>query len=473
MSKGKENENEADFYLIYKNDIQTFPSLKRELIYNISKDKYYLYEKDSNKFYPSNFLGKKKIIINSSDLGKLSYKERLNKNLIEKIDKKFDDKSYHPKIKFFDGFSQIPRTLVQPFFNFNNENININIQNKNKKKKIIQSKGNIINYIKNKESLINDPKNKEVLSRNNYENKKEEIKGLNYFSNSVADTINSKNKSKEKKQVIKNINYSLNSEDLSKRQKNSLKKFKNNLLINSNEELKHPNKIFKNKYQISSNVMLINPLKYSKSSHDLNLNLNTYRILYKSINNNPITKLIERSSYGIKNRNKNLENRNYRPNSVMNFRNENKIFLPEKRDFKKRESSRYDTEEYKKDFSNNKKNIHSLEKITNEFSKEKKYISGYIKPLRKQNMILRKGIPKFISRKELYKKELDLFKLVNPQKLKMEEDENEKRDNYLKRKIENDRKVKIVKYKNNIREKASRITSAISNLAKDLLDSVE
>ena len=37
--------------------------------------------------------------------------------------------------------------------------------------------------------------------------------------------------------------------------------------------------------------------------------------------------------------------------------------------------------------------------------------------------------------KELYKKEMDLFKLVNPDKIKMEEDENEKRNNYLKKKI--------------------------------------
>ena len=58
--------------------------------------------------------------------------------------------------------------------------------------------------------------------------------------------------------------------------------------------------------------------------------------------------------------------------------------------------------------------------------------------------------------KELYKKEMDLFKLVNPDKIKMEEDENEKRNNYLKKKIENERKIKIIKNKN-FKEKASRI----------------
>ena len=65
-----------------------------------------------------------------------------------------------------------------------------------------------------------------------------------------------------------------------------------------------------------------------------------------------------------------------------------------------------------------------------------------------------------------------MLKLVNPQKIKMEEDENEKRNNYLKRKIEQDRIIKIVKDKSN-RPKASRLNSAISNLIKDLTDTVE
>ena len=98
------NENNTDLFLIFKHDVANFPYLKRELIYDIAKNKYYLYDKDSNKFYPSNFLGKKKIKINNNNLGKLSYKERLRNNLIEKLDKKIDDNSYHPKIKYFEGF---------------------------------------------------------------------------------------------------------------------------------------------------------------------------------------------------------------------------------------------------------------------------------------------------------------------------------------------------------------------------------
>ena len=461
MTKANGNENETDLFLIYKHDAANFPYLKRELIYDIAKNKYYLYDKDSNKFYPSNFLGKKKIKINNNNLGKLSYKERLRNNLIEKLDKKIDDNSYHPKIKYFEGFSQLPRPLVEPFFNFNND---ISRQNK----KIIQSKGDMINYIRSKESRITDNKYKEILSRNNNNENGEKIKGLNYYSNSVAESINYKKRNINTNKVIRCINSSLSSGELNSKQKNSLKKFKNKILINSNNEIKLPNKIFKNKYKISSNVMLINPIKYSQPNHDSEINLNTYRILYSSINNNKLTKLIDsnKNQFELK-RNKNEYNRYDRPNSVMNIRNDYKLFLPEKYHFKKSETKRTDTEENKKDNLNNKSKVHSLEDITKEFINEKNHINGFIKPIRKQNVILRKGNPKYKSGKELYKKELDLFKLVNPQKLKMEEDENEKRNNYLKRKIEKDRKIRIVKDKN-IRAKGSRINSALSNLAGDL-----
>ena len=68
---------------------------------------------------------------------------------------------------------------------------------------------------------------------------------------------------------------------------------------------------------------------------------------------------------------------------------------------------------------------------------------------------------------------MDLLKLVNPEKLKIEEIENEKRINYLKRKIEKDRQIRILKIKN-IRGKSSRLNSAFSNnLAKDSNEYIE
>ena len=219
--------------------------------------------------------------------------------------------------------------------------------------------------------------------------------------------------------------------------------------------------------------MFVNPIKSTQANRDAEINHKTYRILYKSINNNKITKLINKQNYQFKERKVNT-NRYYRPNSVINFKNKYEIYTPERQEFKKSESKKYDTEENLILTFNNKlnKKIHSIDYIIKDFNKEKKYIKGFKKPLRKPNIILRKGIPKYKSMKELYKKEMDLFKLVNPDKIKMEEDENEKRNNYLKKKIENERKIKIIKNKN-FKEKASRINSAFSNVIKDVNENYE
>ena len=460
----KENENELKLY--FKHDTAVYPSMKKELFYDIDKDKYFLLDNEIHKIYPSNFFGRKKIRISNSNLGKLSYKERLQKDLIEKLEHKLDGNLYAPRNKYFEGFSQIPRPLEHPFFNFRNDK-------KIQDKKIIQSKLDMIKFIKNKGTFLNDNKYKDVISRNINSNK-QMIKSLNYYSNSVADSINYKNKKNNTNRVIKIINSSLSSENLSFKQKKILNKFKNNILINSNKKIDLPKKIFKFKHRINSNVMFINPTKHSQPTHDAEINLNTYRMLYNSINRNEITKLIENKNYEIKKKNKIVYDRYYRPNSVMNIRNENVIFTPEKHKFEKSETKRYDTEENYK----NKKNlnfnlkVHSLENIRKEFKNEIKHINGFVKPVRKHIITLKKGNPRYKSGKEIYKKELEILKIVNPDKMKLEEEENEKRINYLKKKIERDRQIKIIKTRH-IRGKASRLSSAFSNLAKDLNENIE
>ena len=109
MSNDNEKENENELQLYFKNDASKFTSKKKELIYDTDKNKYFLLDKDINKIFPSNIFGKKKIKISNSNLGKLSYKERLKKDLIEKMEHKIDEYLYAPKNKYFEGFSQIPR----------------------------------------------------------------------------------------------------------------------------------------------------------------------------------------------------------------------------------------------------------------------------------------------------------------------------------------------------------------------------
>ena len=109
MSKMNGSFKEDNLNLINKIGQNRFPSLKKEIVHDITRDRYYLYEKDSNKFFHSNSFGKKLFKISSDNLGKLTYEERLKKNLIEKVEIKKDNNLYHPRMKYFDGFTQIPR----------------------------------------------------------------------------------------------------------------------------------------------------------------------------------------------------------------------------------------------------------------------------------------------------------------------------------------------------------------------------
>ena len=470
MSKINGSFKEDTLNLINKINQDKFPSLKKELVYDINKDKYYLYEKELNKFFPSNSFGKKLFNIGVDDLGKLTYEQRLQKNLIEKVEIKKDNNLYHPKMKYFDGFTQIPRPLVQPFFNSNIESRN--------KKQALQSKEQFLNYIKKNKSLFTNNKNKEIFSRN-INSRYAPPKDLNYYSNSIADCLNNRHRKNQTKNMIKFVNKSLNDEDLNVNIKNPLNKFKNNLLINSNiDEINgvniiKPNKIFLKKYRIFNNVMFINPLKKSQSEHDLQINSNSYRCLYNSINNNKLTKLIDRENNEIKNKNKNSKTNRYarKQNSVMNLRNEyNNIFEPEYHDIKKIESKRYDTEEEYKDIQN-KTSVHTKQKMFKDYNKEKKYMNIFNKNKQKikqkPTIVLRKGNPKYKSMKLIYKKELDMIKLVNPEIIKREESENEKRDKFLKNKIDKNRKlISNIKEKYN-KTKKSRINSAETNLFKE------
>ena len=483
--------------------------LKQEIIYDIDREKYYLYDKENSKIISTNSYGKKIPKINNAQVGKASYDERLKNKSVEKIIKKIDDSLYHPRMKYFDGFAQIPRPLVQPFSN----------------DKKLQNDNNMLNFVKNKKSIISVKKSENLFNRNN-----DNIPDLDYFSGTISGNIlNNNNDNKNK--VLKNIYNALNCGNLKKKEIESLKRLKKQLLINSaniinGKELDKPNEIFQKKYNINHNVIFINPLKNPSKKKDMLINLNTYRILYNSINNNPLTSLKNNNTCDSQIYYKKINNINNqkskaniklaRPRSVINIKKANKlfnkinhnnlksmnininknkiipkmpkIFLPEKHEISKNETKRYDTEDDYRDIFNEKKknnkfninihstsdihlknNIHSFIDLKKYYKKEKKNLIGYQRPYMKEMPLLRKGIPKYKSTGELYKKDLEMFKLVNPDKIKLEEDENNRRMNFLKKKIEKDRIVQIVKYKH-LMGKNSRINSAVSNIGRELND---
>lgn len=493
----KEIDNEIDKQNIIfsqnPNIIDNQKYLKKEIIYDIDRDKYYLFNKEKNKKIETNYFGQKIPKINISQEGKASYNERLKAETVEKIINKIDDSLYRPRMKNFDGFAQIPRPLVPPFCN----------------DKLLKSNKDIINYIKSKNTIISIKKFKRLFNRNN----NDKISGLEYYSGTISNLKNDKSKNI----ILKYIEDNINNDNLNKKEIESLKKFKNNLLINSTNiingrELNRPKDIFLKKYKVNHNVMFVNPVK--NKNKDMLINLNTYHLLYKSINNNQLTSLKNKNiiSYTkAKNKKKYIV---ARPKSVINIKSNNKlynihnnnnkldknnnnikkyidksnyIFLPEKHEFNNNESKRYDTEEdYKDAFNKNRNNnelslsqsinginpknrIHYFLNLKKYYKNEKKHLIGYQKPFRKEMPLIRKGNPKYKSTGELYQKDLDLFKLVNPEKLKIEEDENNKHINYLKKKIEKEKIVKIVKYKK-LMGKNSRIHSAMSNLGKDYND---
>ena len=78
----KENQKDKE-NLICLDEKQQF--LKKEIIYDIDKDKYYLYNKENNKINQINSFGKKKAKINNAQVGKASYNERLKSKSIDKI----------------------------------------------------------------------------------------------------------------------------------------------------------------------------------------------------------------------------------------------------------------------------------------------------------------------------------------------------------------------------------------------------
>lgn len=476
--------------------------LKKEIIYNIDKEKYYLYDKENNKIIPTNSFGKKMPRINNAQVGQASYDERLKSKSVEKIINKIDDSLYHPRMKNFDGFSQIPRPLVQPFSN----------------DKTLSNKNNILNFFQNKKTFISIKKSQILFNRDN-----ENIPDLDYYTGTISGNIinNNINSIKNKNKVLKSIDDTLNNGNLNKKEIESLKNLKNKLLNNSRniingKELNQPNEIFQKIYNINHNVIFINPTKNLSKNKDKLINLNTYHILYKSINNNPLTALkinntIDNQIYYKKINNLNKGNIKVkiklgRPKSVINIKSASKllnnrnhkninsvnidinkkipkiprILLPKKYEISKNESQRYDTEDDYKDIFNENKNkigshstnnIHLNKKIHYfiDFKKchknEKKFLMGYQKPYRKEIPLLRKGIPKYKSMAELYKKDLEMFKIVNPDKIKLEEEENKRRMNFLKKKIEKDRIIQIVKYRN-LKGKKSRLNSAVSNIGK-------
>jgi hypothetical protein len=249
---------------------------------------------------------------------------------------------------------------------------------------------------------------------------------------------------------------------LSQRNINSLNKFKHNILINKKnvvfgKKLSEPPKIFSKIFNLN-----LQKMKKNKSNLDSLINTKTYNLFYHIINTNPIlknknknlTNISEMSkiSFGKKNVKNKKEDLSIHKNKTIE---EYKTLSPKKVNLYKpikinincfQDNSKSRTKNnsnIKKSLStciknDNKKGnvIQTISKFQKKYLYEKSRLKGYINlPLKGKIDTTRKKGPKYKSALDLFKKELELMKLVNPKLIEMEKDRDEKRLNFLKNKL--------------------------------------
>ncbi len=88
---------------------------------------------------------------------------------------------------------------------------------------------------------------------------------------------------------------------------------------------------------------------------------------------------------------------------------------------------------YKKfdNYENNKLHIKTLSDINKNCSIETKLLNGFIMPEIKERNI-RKSMPNYKSAMNIYKKEIEMYKLVNPIRQKLDEEKELKDIKYIK-----------------------------------------
>ena len=85
--------------------------------------------------------------------------------------------------------------------------------------------------------------------------------------------------------------------------------------------------------------------------------------------------------------------------------------------------------------------IRSFSIMNKNYKLEKKMLTGYVKPTLKEKLHFRKGNVKYEPFINLYKKELEMYKMVNPIRYKLFQEKEEKEMKYLKKRLEKSREI--------------------------------
>lgn len=457
------NKNEKNNYQkTFSNSMKSLHQSEKQILFDMDKGKYYLKNNDNIKIIESNLFGKKKAQVNIEQTGIAKYSNRINTNSIEKLKFKIDNSLYHPQTSRFEGYSQFPRPLITPF---------ANSVSKTKLQK------NLIKEITKTDAILTVQKNKNVLNKKTNE-------GLPYYSGTINNLVNTKNR----EYVLKKINDGLtdNKNLLEKRDKtmdNILNKLKKNILTNSTNtifgrKLKKPDNKFVEQFNINYNIYFNYPIKKQKNKNVEKDSKVYFRDLYEALNKDRVKKKLnirkkeKAMNSDIKNKSKN-ESNSFHKNVIKEYvyhtprnnivqQNENKKMINTDQrviqnychdknrnylDTIMKNKNKFNTvyklkEKYDNLSSNDKKEeMSSIRTLTNIYQKcnlEKKLLNGFIKPIIKE-VHFRKTVPKYNSTANIYKKEMELYKIVNPIRHKLDEERKMKELKLIQEKVEKER----------------------------------
>ena len=114
-------------------------------------------------------------------------------------------------------------------------------------------------------------------------------------------------------------------------------------------------------------------------------------------------------------------------------------------------SQNYNSRNY---VENNKDNVRTSSDLFRKCFEEKKLLKGFIKDKKKEGQF-RKYMPKIKSTINIYKKEWEMEKLVNPTRFKIEEENELKKIRMLKEKLDKEREIISFRLKNYTKNKKS------------------
>ena len=462
------NKNEKNNYQnSFSNSMKNLHQSEKQMLFDMDKGKYYLKNNDNIKMIESNLFGKKKAKVNIGQTGIAQYDNRINTNSIEKLSFKIDNSLYHPQTSRFEGYSQFPRPLITPFSNS---------VSKTKLQK------NLIKEIAKTDAILTVQKNKNILNTKTNE-------GLPYYSGTINNLVNTKNREYVLKKIndglAKNKNLFIQKRD--KTMDNILNKLKKNIMTNSTNtifgrKLKKPDNKFVEQFNINYNIYFKYPIKKQKNKNNEKDSKVYFRDLYEALNKDSVRKKLnlrkeKKENYinsDIKNKSKNESNsfnknkniineylyQTPRNNIIQNNENnkmsstaprviqnychdKNRNYLDEIIKNKNKFNTVYKIREKYDDLSSNEKKeeISGIRTLTNIYQKcniEKKLLNGFIKPIIKE-VHYRKTVPKYNSTANIYKKEMELYKMVNPIRHKLDEERKMKELKLIQEKVEKER----------------------------------